>query len=65
MTAGDWIALTSVAVLLAGIGIRLIVKATRLADAIENLDQTIQTAIKAGIRDHERRMHADRHRRAG
>jgi len=54
-----WIAAGSLTVILGGIGIRLIMKATRLIDAVETLDAT----IKAAIKDHERRLHPGHHGR--
>lgn len=50
---GTWIAAGGLAVVVSGIGTRLIMQATRLIDAVEQLDAT----IKAAIRDHERRLH--------
>jgi hypothetical protein len=65
MTVSDWIAVGGLAMILAPIGIRMIMKMTRLIDSIDHLDGTIKTAI----RDHERRLHPGhhnhRHHRAG
>lgn len=59
MNLSTGIALGGLAVVLGGIGIRLIMQATRLIDAVEKLDVT----IKAAIEDHELRLHPLPHRR--
>lgn len=66
MTISEWIGAGGLAVVLAPIGIRMIMKMTRLIDSIDHLN----TTIGAAITDHERRMHdahrgGHHHRRAG
>lgn len=55
MDASTWIALGGFTVILGGIGLRGIMKATRMVDALEKLPETIARAIA----DHELRLHRD------
>lgn len=57
MQPGEWILLYSAAGTSTAVGIKLIMKLTRLVDAVEGMGKQIGDVVTKGIADHEARKH--------